>query len=169
MKIIEAMKKIKDLMRKAEDLRNKVGKYCTDYDKDASIYEDQRGQITSWMDSHNGIIKEILSLRESVQRTNLETKVSIEIDGKHVEHSIAGWIHRRRDLASLELKCWSKLTDEGKQKLIAYNDETGNPNAAKLRLYYNPQVRDEMREVYGSEPSLIDGRLEVVNATTDLV
>jgi hypothetical protein len=170
MKIIEALKKIKDLQRKASDIEGKISDHCADLDCENPIYADQRRQVSEWLQSHHDIIKEILHLRTSIARTNLATKVTIELGGKYVEKSIAEWIHRRKDLAQLEEKCWRKLTErnfqpEYKNKLTNNSPET----IVKRRLYYDPKERDDKVELYRSEPSKINATLEIVNATTDLI
>ena len=45
----------------------------------------------------------------------------------------------------------------------------GEQDVAKLRLFFDPKERDDKITEYTEEPSLIDGRLEVVNAVTDLI
>ncbi len=45
----------------------------------------------------------------------------------------------------------------------------GSITQIRIRRYYDPAVRDAKRELYRGEPSIIDGVLEVVNATTDLI
>src|ERR1700688_3580412 len=99
MKLIQAMKKIKDLATKAEDLRKKVTNHSADLTIETPQYPDQRRQVAEWVQAHGDILKEILHLRFCIQKTNIATPVSIELGGKHVTKSIAEWIHRRRDLA----------------------------------------------------------------------
>jgi hypothetical protein len=170
MKIIEALKKIKDLQRKADDLADKISKHCADLDCETPIYTDQRRQIIEWLQAHSDLVKEILHLRCSIQKTNLETKVSIELGGKYVVKTIAEWIHRRRDLAALEEVAWKKLTDKGLKETYT-NQLTANApqTVIKRRLYFDPAERDKKIELYRSEPSLIDSTLEVINAVTELI
>src|ERR1700679_468840 len=97
------MKRLKDLNTKAEDLRKKVVQHSADLTIETPVYADQRRQASEWIQSHSDILKEILHLRVAMQRTNIATPVSIELDGKHVTKSIAEWIHRRRDLAKLDM------------------------------------------------------------------
>ncbi len=170
MKLIEALKKIKDLQRKADDLTNKVAQYCADYDCETPVYPDQRKQIEQWLQAHSDIVKEILHLRVSIQKTNLATPVTIELNNKFVTKTIAEWIHRRKDLAKLEETAWRKLTDRGltpenKIKLTPTTPE----QIVKIRRYFDAQERDNKIELYRVEPSKIDATLEVVNATTDLI
>jgi len=173
MKIIEAMKKIKYLRKKVDDLALKINQNAADYSHEKSTYgteEDQREQIKMWIQSAEDVITEILSLRVSIQRTNLETDCTIEVGGKTVTKSIAEWIHRRRDLAGLNKSLWSSLNEGGRnQKHIAYKDTTGEEKVASLRLYFDPAERDAKKDIYTEEPSLIDGALEVKNAVTELI
>jgi hypothetical protein len=39
----------------------------------------------------------------------------------------------------------------------------------KIVRHFDPAERDRMRELYRSEPTIIDSTLETVNATTDLI
>ncbi len=169
MKLIQAMKKLKDLNLKAEDLRSKVGQFCADLTIETPVYPDQRGKISEWIQAHGDILKEILSLRVAIQRTNLATPVAIEIDGKQVTKSIAEWIHRRRDLAKVEMEIWGKLGDRGLREQNVQTSPNGPVTEVRIRRYYDPQEKDRRLALYRSEPSVIDATLEVVNATTDLI
>lgn len=168
MKIIEAMKELKRLNVKVDDLRGKISKYCADLDIENPTYPDQRGQVREWIQSYSDSLKEIARLRVAIQRTNLATNVKIELGNKQVEKSIAEWIHRRRDLAKLEQAGWAALTDrnlrDGKAKTTS--DALVD---VKVRRYFDPAERDEKVALYRDEPSIIDGTLEVVNAVTDLM
>lgn len=169
MKLIQAMKQIKDLTRKAEDLRGKVSVHCAHMSYETPTYGDkQREQVREWLQAHTDILKEVLRLRVAIQKTNLQTTVKIEIGGVHVEKSIAEWIHRRRDLAKLDMEAWSKLTDRGLKEGQAKNS-MGEVFDAKIVRNFDPLERDKKIELYRSEPSTIDATLETVNAVTDLI
>lgn len=171
MKLIEAMKLIKELQVKANDLRGKVKEYCVNFDFETPMYPDQRKQIEEWIQSHSDVLKEILKLRVAIQRTNLSTQVSIELGGKAVTKNIAEWIHRRRDLAKDELSIWQGLTDKGLkegQSLPATSQGVA-PTPVKLRRFYEPALRDAKVELFRAEPGIIDRTLEVTNATTELL
>lgn len=168
MKIIEGMKQIKELQRKASDLRSKVKAHCADMDFENPIYPDQNAKIKEWIQAHSDLLKEILKLRYQIQKTNISTQVDIQLNGKAVTKSIAEWIQRRRDLAGEELQMWSALSDRG-LKDGQFQESSGTFRDVKIRRYYDPEVRDQKKDLFASEPGLIDGRLEVVNAITDLV
>lgn len=171
MKLIEALKKIKDLQRKASDVRDLVREYCAISSVESPTYgteAEQRKKVDGWIQAHSDILKEILQLRVAIQRTNLETEVTIELNGKPVVKPIAAWIHRRRDLAAEELSMWHQLTDKGITEGVAQSP-SGHPMEIKVVRFYDPEQRDNMRSLYSSEPSVIDAKLEIVNAVTDLI
>lgn len=170
MKLIEAMKKLKDLNVKAEDLRKKVSLNCADLTIETPLYgADQKATVDGWIQAHSDLLKEILRLRVAIQRTNLATQVAIQIDGKAVTKSIAEWIHRRRDLAKLDQGMWATLGDRGLKESNVQTAPGGNVTEVRIRRYYDPAQRDVKLELYRSEPSVIDATLEVTNAVTDLI
>lgn len=168
MKLIEGMKKIKELQQKAADLREKVKQHSAISSLESSVYPDQKKTVGEWIQAHSDVLKEILRLRIAVQKTNLSTPVTIELGTKSVTKTIAEWIHRRRDLAKEELTMWAGLTDRGIKEGMAQGP-AGIPFEIKIVRYYDPAERDAKKELYTSEPHIIDARLEVVNAVTDLI
>lgn len=168
MKIIEAMKRTKDLAIKAEDLRKKVAVHHAALSFETPVYPDQAGQVREWMQSHHDTAKEIMRLKVAIQRTNLATPVTIEVGGKPVTHTLAEWIHRRRDLAKLEQQMWATLNDKGLKEGKG-TDSQGRDMTISIVRHYDPKERDRKIEEYRSEPSVIDAALEVVNAVTDLI
>lgn len=174
MKLIEAMKKSKELYAKAEDLRAKIGQHSADLDYETPAYPDQAGQVREWLQSHSDVLKEIARLQFAIQKTNIATSVSVSLGDKIVTKSIAEWLFRRgpkdkKGLASLELAAWQRLTDRNLKEGQVQLAPQLQPMQVKLRRYFDPQQRDEKVEVYRSEPNMIDAALEVANATTDLV
>lgn len=168
MKIIEALKQVKDLQRKAQDLRDKVQKNCALANFETPPYSDQKKQVAEWIQAHSDVLKEILRLRVAIQRTNLAVSVTIEIGGKQVTKTIAEWVHRRRDLASEELKMWQGLSDRGIKEGIG-KGPAGDALEIKVVRFYDPAERDGKLDLFSNEPSLVDGKLEIVNAVTDII
>lgn len=168
MKIIEALKQIKELQRKADDLKEKVARHSAYLSNESSVYPNQKEQVGQWIQSHSDIIKEILRLRIAIQKTNLNTMVTIELGGKTVTKSIAEWVHRRRDLANNEALIWSKLTDRGLRE-GTIKQSTGQDAEVKIVRCYDPKERDSALYLYQGESSIVDSKLEVINAVTDLM
>lgn len=168
MKLIEGLKQIKDLQRKAEDLRAKIALHSAHLSHETPVYADQKGQVNEWLQAHGDILKEICRLRVAIQRTNLATPVAIELNGKTVTKSIAEWIHRRRDLAKFDLQAWQKLTDRGLREGVM-DQSTGKQMEVRIVRCYSPEERDKKVDAYSSEPITIDSKLEITNAVTDMI
>jgi hypothetical protein len=171
MKIIEALKKIKDLARKQDDIKSKIAEYCCDLDIETPTYPDQKRQISDWLQAHGDILKEMLHLKFSIQRTNTLTPVTITIDDRPVTKKISEWIFRRKELAKVQESAWRVLTTKNYPEAGYKNKPTPNSpeTIVKRRLYFDPVERDKKIELYRSEPHIIDSTLEVINATTELI
>jgi hypothetical protein len=179
MKIIEAMKEIEDNQRKVDDLMRKIKIHCVDIDLEDPVYgsqDKQRAQIDSWLQSCHDLLARISKLKVAIQRTNLNTQVTIELGGKEVTKCIAEWIVRRGGkaktdgLAKREQQLWECLTDrKGEIPHGRIKTTAGEERDIKMRRYYDPAVRDKKVDLFKSEPLLIDAKLEVVNATTNLM
>jgi hypothetical protein len=171
MKLIEALKKTKDLQRKLDDLTIKIRENCADYAHETPTYgtaEDQRKQVSAWIQARQDILKELLRLRIAIQRTNLATPVTVEIGDRPIVKTIAEWIHRRKDLAKHELQSWRYLTNRGlREGVVKQSNQTDME--LKVRMYFDPKQRDDMVDMLSSEPLAVDSALEVANALTDLM
>lgn len=168
MKIIEALKITKDLLKKADDLKDKIHKHASDLDCETPVYPDQKEQLARWIQAYGDILKECLQLNYRIAKTNLVTKVTIELDGKQVEKSIFEWILRRRKLSEMEMTMWRGVGDKGLRE-GAINQSNGTTMNVKIRRYFDPKERDHKLSELSSEPSRIDAKLEIVNCVTDLV
>lgn len=162
------MKQLKDLGIKAADLQVKVAQHCANLDIETPLYADPKSQVSSWIQSHSDIVKEMLRLRTAIQRTNINTNVTIELGGVQVTKSITEWIHRRRDLANMEMAMWSKLGDRNLKEGQIVSSTGGESRLVKVVRHFDPKERDAKIDLYRSEPSRIDAVLEVSNAVTDL-
>jgi len=169
MKIIEGLKKVKDLTKKVEDLHIKIEKAAADTELDTPLYSDQRTKVSAWLQAVHDILLEIELLKYRIQKTNILTDVVIELGNKNITKSISQWIMRRQLYASQEKKAWQQLTDRGLQTQAARSSNTSDVKYYKVRRYFDPEERDKMVSLYDSEPSIIDGKLEIINAITDLL
>ena len=63
---------------------------------------------------------------------------------------------------------WSQLTDRG-LKEGQLQQSVGDPIIVKIVRCFDPAERDKKIDAYMSEPVLVDSRLEIINAVTDLI
>lgn len=168
MKIIEAMKRVKMNDEKVSDLQTKIAGASANLNIETPLYGDQTDKrITEWLQSSEDIGKENIRLLVAIQRTNMVTPVTINIGGNMIIKSIAEWVWRRRRYAATDLATWQKLTDRGIKEGI--NQGPTGPIEIKIIRHYDPVMRDAKLAEYRAEPHEIDGALEIINATTDLV
>lgn len=169
MRIIEAMRKIKANTERCTSLNDLIAQYCADYDVQTPTYPDQTAQVTAWLTAVHDLLAEIETLKFKIAKTNVMTPVTIEIGGNHITKSIYQWIQRRSDLAKCEALSWSRLGDRGLKANQLTNTADGKTVLVQVRRYFDPQLKDSKIALFQAEPHLIDGALEITNATTDLV
>ena len=171
MKIIEALKEIKNLRRKLGDIQEKISIYSADNSTDTPIYENQKLQIESWLQAAEDINKNILNLSHRIHKTNVNTKMTIEvIDGKPITKSIDEWLLRMFNLAEEDKKTWLSLNVNDSSKTQKYRLPNSSTDVVVTRrLYFDILKRDKKLEEYSSEKSKINSKLEIINAITDLL
>jgi hypothetical protein len=184
MKIVQAIKTIKDIQKQIDDLMGKVHEYSSDEDDQNPVYgsvDEQTKQIASWMQAIRDLNAEIERLDLCIKRTNVVTMVTIKLGDKEITKPIASWIKRgqssigkrgnkRLSLSESDLKAWQILRENtGRSETKVVKGKNQEDIVVKFRRYWDPKKRDEMTKLYSSEPSIIDGVLEEINATTDLI
>ena len=170
MKLIEAMKKLKENEAKIEDLKTKILQHAAHLSFEQPVYgTDQSATIKGWVQTCHDLVQDNIGLLVQLAKTNMATKVSIELGDKTVTKTIAEWIWRRRKFAQVDLLIEKSLSDRGLKEGALPVSTGGPPQPVTIIRYYDPKARDEAMAVYQSEAGRIDAALEIVNATTDLV
>lgn len=169
MKIIEAMKRVKQNEEKIIDLQAKIAANCANLSVETSPYgEKAPSKIEEWSQGCDDLSQENIRLLTAIQRTNLATEVAIVLGEKNVTKNIAEWVWRRRKYAMTDYTTWSRMTDRGLKEGVI-KQSTGQELNVKIVRHYNTEKRDAMMAMYRAEPHVIDAALEVINATTDLI
>jgi hypothetical protein len=171
-RIIEAMRKIKDNNVKISDLHVKIAQNSANLESVKTEYGDRTGEmVASWVQSCLDLTQESARLGIAIQKTNIHTNVTIELGGKQVTKSIAEWVLRRRLYANIDESTYRNLTDKRLQPQAQQSSNNGLPvvTVFNVVLNYDPVVRDTNIAVFREEPSKINAALEIVNATTDLI
>lgn len=169
MKLIEALKSLKDLTQKAADLRVKIATHSAYLSVETPIYEKQTEQVREWLQAHEDLTREIATLHVRIAKTNLGTMVTIKVGDNTLIKPIAEWVIRRRITANLDLQAWSQLGDRGLKEQSFRPTAESKVTEVKIVRCYDPVQRDNRITLYKGEPNLIDRTLEVVNATTELL
>jgi hypothetical protein len=170
MTLTEALKLLKLEKNKVLSDSNQIKEYSAKLSTDTSPYPDPKAKVAEWVQSATDKIRFIEKLSEAIARTNLLTTVTIELEGKQITKSVAAWIVRRRELAALEATLYRSMTNKGlRAQLIAATVAGNPPTVVSVELAYDQNERDKKIDALSSEPTLIDSKLETVNATTLLI
>jgi len=168
MKIIEALKELKLNVKKINDITARIALNSAKKEFEKSPYNDAPAQIKEWLDAVEGLSKRNGELTMKIAKTNATVQVTIELEGKQITKTIAEWIYRRRYGAAMELAAVKALTNRGlKDEQIKQTD--GTLLETKVVLHYDQKTRDQRMDALQQEPTLIDTRLEMINAVTDLL
>lgn len=170
MKLVEAMKRVKQNKEKILDLQKKIAMHCANLSHETPLYGavETPQRIREWIQTCTDITKENVRLLIAIQRTNIVTNVTITLGGEAVTKCIAEWVWRRREYAALDLATWLNLTDRG-LKEGHMQTSTTQPFEIKIVRHFDPMLRDAAVAMYKSEPHEIDASLEIINAVTDVV
>ena len=170
MKIIEALKAVKANREKITDLQMLIAKNAAHMESQngSTAYNDPKKKIKVWVQSIHDTLLENARLLTQIQKTNLNTLVSIEMpSGVTVEKSISEWIVRRREGVDTEILTYQAMRHSLKQQAIQSQD--GTIKVDQVVVNYSTEDRDTKMMELSREKSLIDGKLEIVNATTELL
>lgn len=138
-------------------------------DFETPAYPDQKVQVSSWLQAYRDICREIGRLKFCLSKTNVNTKVTIVIDGHEVTKTITEWIERNKKLCAMEKMAYTALFPGTKCKEARIQQTNGTILECKIRYYYDVVMKDKILDILNAEPALIDAKLEMVNAITDLM
>lgn len=176
MKLIEALKEVKSILRKMEDLRKKIASHCADLDVMQPTYgsaSEQEKKVSGWLQSHDDSALALTNLKKKIQDTNLQTPVVIKVGDNDIMRSIAEWIIRRREIIDLQLLAYTSLGDRGLSekglRAIGSPEEMKKLQNARVRFYFNASERDKNIDILKNEKESIDKALEIANVVTELL
>jgi hypothetical protein len=166
MKLIEAMKKIKVIEKRIVDQTAKITEYAAKPSNEKPVFETeekQKKEVKSLLQSNEDLLNDLLTLKTQVEYTNLVTK--IEIDGKNF--SISEMLVLKRKGAQLMKKTYEALnTTMLEHKIRNYSNQSKD---ISLDRFYSEDEKNINLSKWQSIYDNIDSRLEVVNATIDLI
>lgn len=168
MKIIEALKKIKNLDRKIEKNKERISKWCSFIDIDlvekGGTPEPTYGpeDIRRMMQQNYDWFWEKARIRHRLHKTNLVTKAFF--DG--AEYNIDQLLCLQNIVLPQEIAQWKSLRRKEKSGGYGRRDEL---TAGRVVLQYNPRERDMHIEKVEDTAARLDELLDKLNLETDLV
>ena len=165
--ITEGLKKLKLLSKRMTKNCEEIEKYSSLLSNEKPIFDTetkQRDEVAKLIQANTDLEKEYCRIKAMVDYTNLVTKVVIDNE----ERTIHSWLTVLRKTGNLMIQTFKSLSSsEAKRNQIRYRDKE-NSSPTVIRLYDENEKRAGQRK-WEDLTETIEGRLEVVNATTMLV
>lgn len=168
MKIIEAMKELK-LLEKRIELNNSIlGKYNSRLSISMPEFktdEDQKAKVAESIQSNEDIVTRYLKLKSDIEYTNL--MVRIEYGGK--TYSLSELLTMKRKGLGFLNSTYKSLDSSKTEVAVRGIKTTESAKEVTVVKYYDEAMKmNKLREIQDMLYHM-DGRLEVVNATTELM
>ena len=167
MKIIEGMKRLRVIEKRMESQRNAVTEYASKLSTEMPRFqtkEDQAKEVASLIQSNNDLCAEYLRIKRSIEYTNL--KVTVELQGK--AYSISDLLVVKRKLADRMVATYRALNDTVARDRLR-NAPKFDGETPKVEVLYDERTKLDNIRKWQDLADMIDSRLEVINATTDLI
>lgn len=169
MKIIEALKKLKLIEKKMASNIENIAMYSSTVSTERPFFgtEDaQRKEVDKLIQSNTDLVKEYLRTKEMVEYTNLKIKVPFR---GNQEYSLSELLALKRKVGDALINTYQALSTRYADQRMARapKDLEGKP-AQVARLYDEGRKNEALLDLM-TFMSDIESRLEVINATTDLI
>ncbi|MBW2632272.1 MAG: hypothetical protein JRC90_11065 [Deltaproteobacteria bacterium] len=172
LKLIEGMKKLKVLEKHMQRNAERIQQYASIPSNEKPYFGDEKTQmaeVKQLIQSNEDLLDEYLHLKKRVDMTNLTTKVTI---GKNA-FTLADLLILRRGLSKRMQQTFHALNDRfADERIKGYQQristQAGEKPVHVVRLYDEKEKFERLQYWQGLDDE-IEQRLEVINATTDLV
>ena len=168
MHLIEGMKQLKVIEKKILHNSQRIQEYAAIVSTERPIFgtEDaQRKQVNELIQSNTDLAKEYLVLKKRVDLTNIQTMVTI---GKET-FSISDLLQIKRTVATLMRSTYNALNDTvATSRLMSVRGQTAEKTPHVDRMYDETAKFAGLQYWQGLQDE-IEVRIEVINATTELV
>ncbi len=170
MKIIEAMKQIKINERKINQNREEITRYSSAINTEKPLFANenqQREAVKELLQANTDLVKRNMKLKKAIEKTNLEVKVTIE----GTEWSLSEFLMLNRKYAKMMMDTYAAQNDSaGEMRLRTVgsmkDSEGKTPHVVR---FYDEKKKNEGRKEWMDLADSITTRLEVINATTELI
>jgi hypothetical protein len=166
MTITEGLKKLNRIEKRIIKNCDEIAKYSSLLSNEKPIFDTeskQREEIAKLIQANGDLELEYCRLKSRVDYTNMATYVQIDDDNR----TIHDWLLVQRKTGSLMAKTFTSLsTQEAKLNQHRYIGKENTPTI--IRLFDENEKRSGQRKWQDLIGGQIEGRLEVINATTEL-
>lgn len=172
MKLIEGMKKLKVIEKRMTTNSERINQYATILSTERPHFgtdSEQRKEVQSLIQANTDLAQEYLNLKKRVDLTNIQTLVTITKE----RYSISDLLQLRRNIARLMRNTYFALNDKQAEARLALHGrqasiQTGE-KPPRVERFYDEKDKYAGLQRWQDLEDEIETRLEVINATTELV
>jgi len=170
MKIVEGMKRLKVIEKRMEDNSKRINEYASILSTDRPSFgseDEQRKEVRCLIQANEDLVKEYLKLKQLIELTNL--KVSMEIDG--TKYTLSELLIIKRKLSKMMMNTYNSLNDQAAQRRLglSFGRSSKDDKTPVIEKLYDERERINGLRKWQDLYDNIESRLEVLNATTDLI
>ena len=166
MKLIEALKSQKKINEKIDRNVRLLEVYATKLSIEKPIFEtdeSQRNEVQKLLNANLSLVDHYLWLKRCIEYTNVNVKV--EIFGKI--YTIADLLHLKRVGIEMILKTYKSLNDFNSQQRITTRKNFDRD--VTIDYFYDEKEKNDKIKEWRDLYDAIDSKLEIINATTDMI
>jgi hypothetical protein len=165
MKIVEALKEMKVILKRMDKNSKQITEYAALPDNERLHFgtkEAQKKEIKGLIQANIDLATNYINLKQRIEKTNLATKV--EING--VTYTISEMLIYKRTLAKVLVNTFKALNDgQARLRVVQARGE----KQPIIEKFYDETDKNNGERMWDDLYHTIDSRLEVINATTELV
>lgn len=168
MKLIEGMKTLKVIEKRMQHNAERINQYAAIVSTERPIFGtevEQRKQLESLIQANTDLAKEYLSIKKRVDMTNLKTEITI---GKDI-FTIGDLLQIQRNVAKLMRLTFHALNDRLAEQRLTSMRQQSTEKAPRVERMYDENRKYEGLQYWQGLEDEIETRLEVINATTELL
>ena len=171
MTITEGIKQLKIIQKRMLANQQDINKYASKLNSEKAIFEteeEQKKQVQSLIQANEDLLVRYLDLKKNIEYTNL--MIQVDLGGK--KYFLSDLIVLKRKLGELIVGTYNQLnTNAASSKMLINRGSNtmvdGKP--IQVEMMYNEKAKNEKLREWKDLLDAIDGKLETINATTDLM
>lgn len=168
MKLIEAMKELRLIEKKMTGNAEEIVRYSSMVSTERPYFkteEEQRLEVQRRVQANTDLLHRYLRLKQSIELTNLRTKVSMH----GTEYSISELLVILRKMGQLMESTFKAMNDTHGEQRLKTLPRSQEEKAPYVVRFYDEKTKNEGLRLWQDTIHEISTRLEIVNATTELL
>ena len=168
LKLVEAMKRLKLLEKRMSGNWENITKYSSQLSHEKLVFntaEEQSREVDALVQSTNDLVWEYMNLKAKIDYTNLYTRVTIR--GR--EYTLAQMLLMKRKLIAVLKSTCQALNSKAAESRLHRAAGLSDGTPISVLTFFDEKKKNADLLYWMEVENEIDSKLEVVNATTDLL